>query len=186
MCLCKPKSMAEVILLIQISEIQSSDKKVLRAPESCNQEVLRVIADERVNGLLGNEPTKFTISVRTSWYDNHPMPIISSTSSAPRWSTSRSNQQIFKSKHQTTENCDSIKPADYSESANMLHRGFQIRKTFQFETNENANFKAIQNDGIHRGEVRDVSDRFHRHDRTKNISFPSISVYFFNFLCGGR
>ena len=66
MCLCKPKSMAEVILLIQISEIQSSDKKVLRAPESCNQEVLRVIADERVNGLLGNEPTKFTISVRTS------------------------------------------------------------------------------------------------------------------------
>ena len=37
MCLCKPKSMDEVILLIQDSEIQYSNKKVLRAPESCNQ-----------------------------------------------------------------------------------------------------------------------------------------------------
>ena len=35
--ICKPKSMAEVILLIQDSEIQSYNKRVLRASESCNQ-----------------------------------------------------------------------------------------------------------------------------------------------------
>ena len=37
MYLCKPKSMAEVILLIQDSEVQFSNKKVLKALESSNQ-----------------------------------------------------------------------------------------------------------------------------------------------------
>ena len=43
--MCKPKSMAGVILLIQVSEIQSSNKKVLRAISSQKEELIFISMD---------------------------------------------------------------------------------------------------------------------------------------------